>query len=625
MFSGYRTRDSYWIAPAAAAVALAWLRMPVSTNQYVGLLAHSYLEPTSLSQDLIVRAAQEVPYTFAPRALAAALAGLASLGLAVDTAIPAIHLVLWVLQAALMYRLARAATESDAAAALATLFFGLDMPLTFADAPYALQFLERSLGMVPLLWGLKNLVEGRRWQALAGVGASTYLHANPAIYLWPVIALEDLLEARRRPETRVGFALRGLLAATIAAPLLYGVARSPLPHVDPEFARLNLLVHAPWIGGRALSAADYVFAVEGALLVAVAAARSRRIPASGLLLRMIAACGSMLIAGTLAYDHYAPGTVWAVIVRMQLWLGLYVFEVAGQILLAAWLALEAEEGSPAWPAMLFILSLSIYHDFVFRLTGIALAACMFLRRRAAGYAVLAAAAALAAAHCAAPAAVEGVIRSMGFKGGLFRLPAFHPAFAAALVGCGAAGWAASRGASRPSRAALTSAAAALFLAINGWRSLHARTPADEDAARMAAWIRQHAPPSAVVLASPLGLVGSNQLFMDASRRSLFAYSNYGEGLIMYGSSGEPMGARLRAIGVDMGRVLKSADYDAELERADRGLTVESAAALAKNGVDYLLIRGDRPWPEAPVHREGGLALYGLPSAARPPKTETTSR
>jgi len=613
------------------AVFLAWLRIPLDLNHHVLFLTKALLHPASLSHDLLVQASLQAPYTFAPKALAYALAWLAAWGVRPEWAVCGLQALLWAAQAAFMFRLALVLSGSTEAAFLAVLLFGADMPLFLADAPYSIQWLERSLGMVPLLWGVGALAEGRRWAAWSGVGLATYLHANPAIYLWPWLFVEEIWSAWQDPRLRRGAALRMAAAAGLALPLVTLVGGTPFPPDDPEFVRMTIALHAPWIGGVGFSAADRVFALEGLVLFSMAAWRARELRALPLLVRAAAVCVALLVSGSVAYWAYAPGApLLGVLVKLQPWIGLYLVELAGQLLLAAWLASEIQASPRPWPAFLLTLALSAQHDLALRLVGIGLGTCLladslqeqgaaarvWARRAAAGLTLLAALAPFA--FHAAPELFWAGVRAVGRQGGLFSRPLFHPATGVALAACAVLGaWLPWRGGRSHAPTLALAALIVLGAAASRWRP--AQNPGDQDLFRMGDWIREHAQPDAVLMASPLKLFGTKCFdFMARSERSVFACMHYLHGGMMYGEAGQPMAERLRALGLDLSRIRNEEGLEAELSRADRELDPGRVKRLvAAHGAGYLLSPTERVWPWERVHQEGGLALYRLRAAGAP--------
>ena len=81
-------------------------------------------------------------------------------------------------------------------------------------------------------FGVLALLRGRRWQALAGISISTYLHGTPGIYAWPWMFLEDAIAAWRRPDCRRGFWLRA--AATVAGKAARSIRRERIRPFLPD-------------------------------------------------------------------------------------------------------------------------------------------------------------------------------------------------------------------------------------------------------------------------------------------------------------------------------------------------------------------------------------------------------
>ena len=598
-----------WRATAIlAALALSLLRTTLDSRSHSVLLAQARLHPESLAADPLVRAAEGAPYTQGPRRLAPVLAWLSHKGLPLETASAGLVLALWVLQAGLMFRLARRATGRDDAAFLACCLFGLEMPLFPSAVPNGMTGLDRSLGLVPLLWGLGCLFSGDRWLAWAGLGAATYMHANPAIHLWPLFAASEAWSAFKDPASRRGALSRLAAAAVMGAPLLLSAGGDPFSEGAAEAARVSLIAFGPYIGGFGMTPTDYLFCIEGLLLLAAAAYGARELPGRELVLRAAALSLLMLAAGTLTYAFYVPGhRLLGAVVKLQPWVSLYVLELCGLLLFSFWLTQEAERDEPLWLALLFTLSQSWQHDWVLRLLSLALAACVLAKARRLGTALALGFAVLPLLNWAAPAALRGAATLVHLRGGFLALPAFAPVTTALLLASLAAAAALARRVEGTRKPAL--AAAALLLLLVSWRQPHAQS--DKDLMRMAAWVKQHTPETASLAFFPLHPPDC-VWWMSHAARPVLACVDHIEGPMLYGERGREMGERLAWTGYDFSRVKRFSDLGAELDRLDRELTPEKALALYRAGrADYLLTRTARPWPKPPIHVEGPYALYAL--------------
>lgn len=90
------------------------------------------------------------------------------------------------------------------------------------------------------------------------------------------------------------------------------------------------------------------------------------------------------------------------------------------------------------------------------------------------------------------------------------------------------------------------------------------------------------------------------------------------GATLFGSRAAPMERLLRSVGFDVSRIGGSDDDIAEWRRVDEGFTPARVARLAEEfHAGYLILPADRPWPSAPVRREGAAALYRLAPAPAP--------
>ncbi|MDE2039037.1 MAG: hypothetical protein KGO96_00315 [Elusimicrobia bacterium] len=620
-----RAERLWGLAAVLGALLLAGLRQPVYDAQPILLLAKALLHHGSLSTDPLVRAQLASAYALAPKLLAWLLARLdRSLGLTPETAIAALKWALWAAQAYLMYRLAYAASGRREAALLATLFIGAQMPLLLADASYNLQGLRRSLGMPPLLWGLWMLLEGKRWRAWLGIAASTYLHATPGIYLWPLLALEEARLFWLEPAARPRSLARVAAAAALALPLLSSAAAGGgLSRLDPDFLRTNMGVVFRWyVGGSGLDAADWVFLLEGAALVALALRQSREDPGAAVCRRLAAVCLALLAFGTLSLRAYRAcwtqperlASPWRLGLELQPWISLCLAELAGQLALAGWLARRIREEPDTVLAILLLLSLSAYHDFVARLFCLGLCACLLARRSTAAAALTLACAALPWVYRAAPGGFQWAVHSLGLRGGLFRLPAFEPAVGLALAATLPAGAWLRRHPRRCAPAALCAAALMFYWA---GAAAGSRDRPDRDWRRMARWIRAQTPADSVVVISPFGMVNRDcEALMSEAERSVYPCQRYVASALMYGAASRPLARRMEDLGFEFARAVDPASFREEAARADGALDGRVLAlARRRDGATDLLLRSDRRWPQPALHREGKLSLYRIPSPA----------
>lgn len=602
--TGLERRGLGWAA-AASAVALTVLRSELSGPSLTLLIAKARLHPESLGLDPLVQAALGSPYGWGPRIVGALLAWLsAHLGASPEALASLLQLALWICQAFLMFKLAAAATGDDEAAFFATLFFGLWMPLGPADAPYAMPRLDRSIGLAPLLWGIWNLLLGRRWRALIGIAAATYLHANPALHLWPLMLAEDILSAWRDPRERRGAALRLAAAAAIALPLVLSAGGEPFGEASREAVRISLLQFAPWIGGYGISAADFLFFAEGLAFLVLAGWQVRGLRAFPILLRGAALCVLMASLGTLAYRFYAPGArFWGLIVKLQPWVSLYWLELSWQLILAAWTVSLLRRGDKLWPVFLLLLVVSFRHDFILRAAMIGLFVLQLAQKRRAAAALAAGLAALPFLYWLAPQPFQHAAAWLGLRGGLFLLPAFKLSMGAALLAGLALGILLPE---RPeNRAILLSCGALILLCVE---SRNRPRKMDPDLARMADWVRGNTEPDAVLLVSPVPHCAPLVL---RAERPVFACREFVGSTMLYFHATKPMIERLAAAGLGFEWIRTPRDL-MEMGPLELDTRAETVMKLAgSGGADYLLAEGDVGWARAAAHREGAYALYRL--------------
>lgn len=604
------------------AVFLAWCRRHTFQPHRLALLTKAFLYPNSLSENPMTQALVASPFSFGHRMMAHLFATASHWTHASSESLMFATMVLtWVAQALLMFRLAQDVTQSEDGAFLATLFFGVDMPFLMSDAPYALDYLERSLGMIPFLWAIHGLVRGRRWQALIGLLGATFFHVNPAFYLWPVLLLEEGLDAWTRPEARRGALQRVALLMGIAGALFVLVGHRTPSLPDPEFMGLSVFLHSPVVGGIGNTPPDYLFMAQGALLVLFFGWKMQQLPAAPLLLRAIWVGILMMLLGTYVSLHYVVGSkVWGFLARLNLWVARYWFDFAGQLLAAAWIA-RLLKSDRLWMAILWGLLLSSYHDFVSRFLVIALVICLSLRRSNWGIALTLATGLLSVLYHAAPEAALQLGRHVGLRGGIFTLPVFElwvgvALLVTALWGLFGQTWA---GEQRHTAWSLSLVAGlALMVGVSRLRFDSKQSNlVYPDETRMALWIRQQTPPQTVILASPLYASGRGfyMPFMITAERSVYAQDGMVEGPFLAGNDARVMGDRMRDLGMVFSRIRKRSDYNVELRRADESMSESAIRALAKRkGLTYFLTNTARPWSEPPIHTEGSVALYHLTSS-----------
>jgi len=589
---------------------------PVASD-HVLMLTKARLAHSSMTTDPLVVASFAAPYTMMPAALAKAFASVSSaLGIGPNWPIGVFLLGLWAAQILLMSRLALSATGRRDAAGLATLFFAFDMPIFVPDIPYNITYFERSLGMVPFLYAFWALLERRMTSAWAALVASIYLHASPGLYFMPLFAVEELRLAWQNPSSRTSSALRLIGGAAALLPLFLRVALNAVPASELSYYRMNMRFHSVSSGGVDMRMADHVFRLEGLVLMALAFYRARGLRSRAQLLRM-SAVGLVLIGwGTLSYFLFAHGLLaCGIFVKMHLWKSLALLEFPALLALSAWLAEESDRPGAlaSWPGMLLILALSSYRDFVARLAGIGVGICLVAGAGAAGQTVLAALAVAPLIHLCVPGIMHALVLKLGLHGGLFLLPAFKLWIGASVLLALGLGWLLRRLAlarAQPSRALLLGVAAFVFVSASIERRLS--MPEKQELHHMASWIKTHTPPDAMILVSPVDLVGSCKDFVLESERSAFPCMNYYESAAMYGALAGPMAERMRAVKFDFDRATDNAAFRAETKRAYESLSpaeVESVARRYKTG--YFLARDDRRWPWNAVFREGDAVLFQL--------------
>ncbi|MBI4423264.1 MAG: hypothetical protein HY554_06035 [Elusimicrobia bacterium] len=598
-------------ASTAGAVVLAFLRGGMHSH-YTLLLGAALTEPTSLLRDPLVQAALGAIYTVAPRALGVGAAWLSgAAGLELESTLPAITAVLWTAEAALSFRFFRALTGRADAAALATLLTGLEVPLMASDSAYSLQKVERALGMLPLLVGLRALVERRLGAALAGILGGVYLHANPSMYVLPLWGIEVLLDARRTGRLRRAASLLfvsflGLL------PLGLSVLKGGGAALSSEYVLMAVNLHvADFRGDGAL--ADQLLRFQGVAWIGLAAWHARRLESLPLALRGFGVCAAFCAVGaaTFAAGPAAPG--WSVVTRMGPWLSLFLVDIFGLPLLCLWLVREIEAGKAGGLSQAFVLGSSFTRDIILRAEGLAIAALSLLGRPRAIGAAVALAAALALVGAAARPRLLEAARAAGLRGGFLDQPAFHATTAVAFLASSAAARFAIPG--HAVRTVLLGSLAAIVPVLPAQRRwLAVREGQAEPSKRLGGWIRAHTPADSVVLISPMTAVPDCVAFLLWSRRSSYACPSYFEGAIAFGRGAAPMEERLRALGLrfDYRLERRFEDMEDDIASADRALTPRRARSLLGEVPAYLLGPARPDWPLEPVAREGDLFLYPIP-------------
>lgn len=609
MGQAQRSAWTLGLCAALGAAALSAPRMPLDGRSHAVMIAEAELHPALLG-DPLVHATLTSPYTRAACALGRGLAGLQKhAGISVDVSAPALLLALWVACAGALFHLALNATGSAPAAAIATLWFGLQAPLTPGAVPYGLTALDRSLGLLPLLFAIDACLSGRRNRALVFLVAATYLHGNPAIHLWPWILVEDGWEALRHPAARRGAVVRLLSAAAAGLPLLAAAGRSPLSETDAAHAQASLASFGPYISGRGLVPADFLFGAMGLALIGLALRRADGWKARPALLRGLGLALGALAAGTLAGALGPKMPLWGVVVKYQPWVALYVIDIIGLLVLSRDLALALQERRPLAPAYAWTLALAAPRDLAARALAVALSVGLEggSSERAAGATALAAVAG-AAVTAAFPAAARAAISRLGLHGGFLSLPSFQWAGAAGLAAALAAGRILRTSRARNYPWAGLAVGATLFAAsVALWPGVHE----DVGLRRLEFWSREHLAPNAVVYHAPI-LNPDCTLWMARSRRRMTPCAEDIDGPMLYFSAAPEMGARLRAGGYDPNAATDFRSHMAEMARTLGRATPERAARLAaESGVTNVLLPSDKPWPGTPLATAGGWSLYAV--------------
>lgn len=604
------------------AVLFAALRHGFQTDQYVSLLAHYFLEDTALGSTPLVWAALHGAYTWAPKAMAGMIAWMSgATGAPVHWCVFGLLLALWAFQAYWTYRLGRAVTGSVLSAAIAVLIFGFDVPVFLSETAYSLQFLERSLGMAPLLWGLARLAEGKPWIAWTGAIIALYAHPSPAMFFIPVLVLEEFIAFKTHPKNRTGAALRMACVVCAALPLLAAVIGHKTAGDYAAWERMNVTVNFPNISGMGLAPADHVFRIESLVVLAASAWATRNIPGRWFLIRVAAVGVGFAAWGSATYYELGMpwGSLpWVAATRMVPWLGLGLLDLAATLLLGCWMGRLMLQGEPSALFLIYCLSLSFTHDIVLRGFAALTSLCLALCFGRAAFGVAALSIIPGSLHILFPGLLRQWAAGLGWKGGFLSSIGFLPLGVASVAGCLAAGWGLQRLKERRRAPACMVAAWAILLGSAVFRYRGATMAEGSDFRPMAEWIRGNLPKESIVYPSPINLVDCAD-FMRASRRDLFACGSYAHALTLWGAWGVPMIRRLEAAGLRPRNVRDWKGFLEEVSRLDLSLSPEGAHALARRyGVTHLLLRSDRPWWWTPVRTEGDLALYPIPAGDSEP-------
>ncbi|MBI3296576.1 MAG: hypothetical protein HYZ75_00315 [Elusimicrobia bacterium] len=594
---------------AAAAVLLAAQRLPLDGFSYPLLFTRLFLGNPSLAKSAFLTMGAEAPYTRSAAWLGRLLAAVCRVtGASPEAAAGIVLLLCWAAAAALMAILVARATANRLAGAMAALFLGAGVHLAMGDTPYCLVGLDRTMGLVPLLAAVCFWVAGRRAAGWATLAVATYVHANPAIYLWPLFGVDELLSAR-------GGAWRGpaarLAAAAVAAlPLLGSAGGNPWREFDPAFVAAAFKAARPWLGGFGYARTDWLYSTTGWSLIALAWWRWRALPSAGLWARGFALALFFVVAGRLACLYPAPDSpLWGLLVKLQPWVSLYLVQLAGTVLVALMLAKAVTEAPEAGvPLAAAFLVSSRFDDYVLRLFIVAACAALAAGRRPWARTAMLAAAALGFIGALFGPALEALLRGVGLQGGSLTMPAFSLLSGVGLSLALAAGEAARR------RGHAGTAALAVLLAAAGASSWakEARAPAPQDLARLGRWVDANLEPDAVVTGSPLGVVDC-QNFMNEARRALTPCPEVIGLAFAFGRGASVLVDDLEASGIDLGRLAAAPNAGAEGARVDAELDAARAQSLReKLGAGYLVTDKPRGWAGEPLRREGALILYRLP-------------
>ncbi len=607
-------RRGVWLLGACAALgaaALSVVRLPLDGRSHAVLVAESELHP-ALARDPLTRATLASPYTRAACVVGEGLAGVQrATGIDAEFAGSALSALLRVACAAAMFRLALSVCGSIEAAVLATLWFGLEAPLTPGAVPYGLTALDRSLGLLPLLFSVEACLLGRRNRALALLIVATYLHANPAIHLWPWVLAEDVWGARKNPTARRGVAARGLVALAAGLPLILSAGHSPLGETDPAHARAALASFGPYISGKGLVPADLIFGLGGLILALLALRRARGWAARPALSRGLALAVAALALGSTAAATGPGFPLWSVIVKAQPWVALYLIDLIGLLAISRDLAQALSERRLAAPAYAWTLALGGPRDWLARglAIGLSVGASGSSRAEIGAAAAAAAAAAAGLAAAAFPSAARAALAALGFRGGVLSLPSLHWAGAEGLVAALALGWVSRRVPARLASAGGLLGAAVLWTASV---ALWPGAPEDPGLRALADWARVHLPENAIVYHAPIRSPDC-VVWMSRARRRMTPCVEDIDGPMLYFSSAREMGVRLRAGGYDPDSVRDFRSHMNEMSRTLARATPARAAALAREaGVTNVLLPYAKAWPGRPLAVAGGWALYAAP-------------
>lgn len=589
---------------ALAAVALAPLHVVYSESGPTLLFLKSILHSASMAGDPIIEAVRGASYTFVPRLIAAAVAWMGgTLGVAPETLLESLHLSVWIVAALLQFRWVYRATGDRDVAGLATLLFGLAVPFGPTDAPYSLTGFERTLGLIPLFLSLGALVRGERWKAWAGAGAAIYVHANPALWLWPILLMEDGLDALRHPKARRQMALRAAATLVLAIPLILMEGGRP---ISPDYVRVSILDFRYIMDGIGLSLADWIFMFEGLALIGLAALCTRDLPNGGIWIRAIVLSIVAIIVGSAAYQ-ILEGPFAQFLFRLQPWVSYYLVEISGQVLVSLWLVQAVRKGEPVWPAVLWALVCSYRHDFILRLGAVLWMICAVRGWRKAGWVVTAGACLLPIVYWNAPEVFLGMLHSLGFRGGMLELPAFTLMSAFVLaVGSAAGVWL--HKIKKPPRPALFILVLFIFAAGIWGRPL---PPENQALSSLLEWARVHTEKDAVLILRSMHTTDCQSAMLKAER-SVAHCRIYLRGGMNFGPASTTMHAWLKAMGFRFEGIEHPPQLDAESKRFESEFNPAAAAAYAGGRPAYLLDVVPGVYNGALVHQEGSYRLYRIP-------------
>lgn len=462
-------------------------------------------------------------------------------------ALPALQVLLWALQLACFFPLARALGCGPRGAAAAVLLFAWGTPLLrLVDAPWSpSDSIGRSLALTLALPSLLLHVKDRRAGAWAAAVGSFYLHANPGVYLLMMYGMvEGWACLRRRGRWGPFLARAGGAALALLPAALSELETVPLPEPYRSAAFVGL---GAWPPIPRYAATDWVLFLEGLGFLWLA----RPLPP-------LAAAGGVLAAVSVLSRLLLPLPI--LIKLTSGFAYLWAIEVLGLVALVR--RLEPARG---WALAAGAAGLLASRAGDFLLRGAALAALRWPRR--AKPLVLAA----AAVALAWPLVGEPLERAWtgwtGRGGGVFALPAFS------LL--------------RPRGA-----------------------PRDEAWKRTMAWFKAKTSPEAFVFL-PCGRPSDFFDFLIHAERAAFPPdARYAAMLYEHGPAALPLAQRLERIGWDFGRVRTWEDQQGEAARVCRWLDRRRIAALGVTHVIARAPADPLP-AEAPVYADGPYRVYRL--------------